>query len=62
VTLEEKLEALQHNYPTVYIVLEKVVPHLVENPEEATIDEIDNYNFWVNVINNGDAEQYTINR
>jgi hypothetical protein len=60
VTLLDKLEALQYNYPKLYIVLETVVPDLIENPKEATKEAIDNYNFWVSTL--CDAELYTINR
>lgn len=57
-TLQEKLVILKDKHPEVYEVLVSVVPHLVEKPDEATKDELDQYNFWIDSLDEDEAQSF----
>lgn len=55
-TLREKLNYLEENHPEVYKVLEEVVPELVKNPENPSYNDVDHYNFWIDSIDEDEAQ------
>jgi len=55
-TLEEKLRYLQENHPEIYEVLCITVPGLVENPSSPTAKDLDQYNFWIDAIDEDEAQ------
>ncbi len=55
-TLRKKLNYLEENHPEVYKVLEEVVPELVKNPENPSYNDVSHYNFWIDSIDEDDAQ------
>ena len=55
-TLREKVQFIKENYPEVYMTLEVCVPNLLENPENPTPEDLDHYNFWVDSIDEDEAQ------
>ena len=55
-TLREKLRVIKEDYPEVYEVLKVCVPNLVENPEDPSLDDLDHYNFWIDSIDEDEAQ------
>ena len=55
-TLEEKLRYLKENYPEIYRVICTIVPNLVENPSSPTVEDLDQYNFWIDAIEEDEAQ------
>ncbi len=55
-TLAEKLEYLKEKHPVVYEVLCSVTPNLVNNPSSPTVEDLDQYNFWIDSIDEDEAQ------
>jgi len=55
-TLEEKLRYIQEHHPEVYAVLEECVPNLVADPDNPTEEDVDHYNFWIDSIDENEAQ------
>ena len=55
-TLKEKLEYLRTHHPEIYETLQIVVPNLVEDPEHPTEEDVDHYNFWIDAIDEDEAQ------
>jgi len=55
-TLREKLQYLEENHPEVYETLCLVVPDLVNDPENYSVEDIDHYNFWIDTIDEDEAQ------
>jgi len=55
-TLEEKLRYLQENHPEVYEVICNNLPNLVDNPSSPTPEDLDEYNFWIDSIDEDEAQ------
>ncbi len=55
-TLEEKLKELETNHPEVYEVLCNNVPNLVSRPSFPTENDLDEYNFWIDSLDEDEAQ------
>lgn len=55
-TLEQKLRYLEENHPEIYQVLCTNVPGLVDNPSSPTAEDLDTYNFWIDAIDEDEAQ------
>lgn len=55
-TLEEKLDYLEKNHPEIYEVLCNNVPNLVARPSEPSEDDLNEYNFWIDSIDEDEAQ------
>jgi hypothetical protein len=56
-TLEEKLKEVKETHPEIYAILEAEVPDLIEHPDNPKVEELDNYNFWIDAILDEDYAQ-----
>ena len=57
-TLEEKLSEVREKYPEVYEAICVDAPELVGNPSEASAEDLDHYNFWIDAILDEDDAQH----
>lgn len=55
-TLKQKLEILKKDYPLIYKVLCHNVPKLVANPSSPSARDLDEYNFWIDSIDEDEAQ------
>ena len=55
-TLQEKLRYLQERHPEIYETLCITVPGLIENPSSPTSDDLDEYNFWIDALDEDEAQ------
>lgn len=55
-TLREKLEYLREKHPELYETLQVVVPDLVKDPENPSERDLDQYNFWIDAIDEDEAQ------
>lgn len=55
-TLEEKLRYIEEHHPEVHAVLKVCVPNLVDNPDNPTEKDVDHYNFWIDSIDEDEAQ------
>ena len=55
-TLREKLEYLRTHHPEIYETLQVVVPDLVKDPENPSERDLDQYNFWIDAIDEDEAQ------
>lgn len=55
-TLEEKLRYLEENHPEVYEVLCATVLDLVDNPSSPSKKDLDQYNFWIDSLDDDEAQ------
>lgn len=55
-TLREKLREIEENYPEIYEVLSNTLPDLVNNPESPSVIDLDHYNFWIDAIDEDEAQ------
>lgn len=55
-TLEEKLDELENNHPEVYAVLCNNVPDLVARPSSPSEEDLDEYNFWIDSLDEDEAQ------
>ncbi len=57
-TLAEKLRYLEERYEHVFEVLKEVVPNLIDDPEHPTNEDLDSYNFWIDCLNEDEAQAF----
>lgn len=55
-TLREKLREIEENHPEIYQVLSMNLPDLVNNPESPSVENLDEYNFWIDAIDEDEAQ------
>lgn len=55
-TLSKKLEYLRNHYPEIVGALEADTPQLVKDPENPSARDIDHYNFWIDAIDEDEAQ------
>ena len=55
-TLREKLEYLREKHPEIHETLQVVVPDLVKDPENPSERDLDQYNFWIDAIDEDEAQ------
>lgn len=55
-SLEEKLRYLDENHPEVYEAIRVTAPDLVENPSSPSPEDLDMYNFWIDAIDEDEAQ------
>jgi len=55
-TLEEKLKEIENNHPEIYKVLCINMPDLVAQPSSPSARDLDEYNFWIDAIDEDEAQ------
>lgn len=55
-TLREKLREIEEKYPEIYEVLCSNLPDLVNDPESPSAKDLDEYNFWIDAIDEDEAQ------
>lgn len=55
-TLQEKLDYIRKNHPEVYEAICIDAPSVVENPTNPSERDLDHYNFWVDAIDEDEAQ------
>ena len=54
--IRKKLQVIEEKYLEVYQVLCLTVPDLVARPSESTEKDLDQYNFWIDSIDEDEAQ------
>ncbi len=55
-TLGTKLDYLRFNHPEILEILRQVVPNLVKDPDHPSEEDLDHYNFWIDALDEDEAQ------
>ena len=55
-TLRTKLDYLRFNYPEILEAIRICAPNLIKNPDNPTEEDLDQYNFWIDAIDEDEAQ------